>query len=205
MPQVNLNGLLAIVKDIFSQSQLIGGRFFCLKSSSDINTTNFGTLMQDALTGIVEGQKYPCALMMPPFKLKKADQRGWAKYKLQIYFLVLDRRNTNDDIKNVDTQTNLSMQTYMDDWNDTDIVANQFFMALYQYLQAGNLLGSIHEEKDTRQYHYVTGLGSDKLNGCHVAVEVSIWEGDNCNTITDYPDTLTVNVTNFSPNTLNKQ
>lgn len=205
MPQVNLKGLSAIFQDIFSQSQLIKGRFAVLRMSSDINTANFGLLLKDKLTGITEGMKYPAAVMMPPFKLKKNDQKGWSRYKLQLYFLVLDRRNTNNDIKQVDTETNLSQQEPIDDWNDTSIVADQFFIALYQYLQLGSLIGSVHEVADTRQYHFVTNVGADKLNGCHVSVELALWEGDNCSTLTDYPNTLVVNVTDFSPNTLNEQ
>ena len=90
--QVNLKGLLAILEDIFSQSTLIGGRFFALRTSSDINAANFGQMVTDALGGITEDNKYPCALLMPPFKVKKNDQRGWGRYKIQIYFFVRDRR-----------------------------------------------------------------------------------------------------------------
>jgi hypothetical protein len=203
--QVTLKGLLAILQDIFNQSTLISGRFFALRTSSDINITNFGQLIQDNLGGIIEGNKYPCALLLPPFKVKKNDQKGWGKYKIQIYFLVLDKRNTNVDIKTVDPATNLSWQVFTDDWNDTNIIADQFFIQLYQYLIAGSLIGSVHEDKDTRQYHYLTEVGNDKLNGCHISFDISMWEGDNCNALTDYVNPIFVNVTNFSPNTLNKQ
>jgi len=203
--QVNLKGLLAILSDIFSQSTLIGGRFFALKTSSDINTANFGQLVTDALGGIITGDKYPCALLMPPFKVKKNDQKGWGRYKIQIYFFVRDRRDTNNEIKNLDTATNISLQVFTDDWNDSNIIADQFFMQFYKYLIAGGLIGSVHEDKDSRQYHFMAEVGNDRLNGCHVSFDVSVWEGDNCGTLTDYANEPVVNVTDFSPNTLNFQ
>ena len=105
----------------------------------------------------------------------------------------------------MDTATNLSLQVFTDDWNDSNIIADQFFLQFYQYLVTGNLISSVHEDKDTRQYHFIAEVGNDKLNGCHISFDVSIWEGDNCNPLTDYPSPIVVNVTDFSPNTLNFQ
>jgi hypothetical protein len=206
MAQVNLKGLFGILQDVLSQSKLIGGRFFVLSASTkDINSTNFGQIFKDALGGITTINKYPCAVILPPYKLKKNDQKGFGRYKIQIYFLVLDKRNQNIDIKNVDIDTNLSMQQYMDDWNDTNIIADQFFISLFQYTQIAGIMNAFQEEKDTRQYHFLTAVGNDKLNGTHISFEVRIWEGDNCEPASDYPTPIVVNMTDFSPNTLNKQ
>ena len=205
MAKVNLKGLLAVLKDIFSQSQLLKGRFFMLKSINDLNTTNFGTLAFDNLSGLKEEQKFPCAILKPPIKLKPNDQKGWANYKLQLFILVLNRRNANNDTKNPDLQTNISLQTYTDDWNDTNIIANNFFNALFQYCQAASLMNAVHEKKDSRVYDFKSAIGADNVNGVHVSFEVAIWEGDNCSPSIDYPNPITVNVNDFSPNTLNKQ
>ena len=206
MAKVNLKGLLAVLQDVLSQSKLIGGRFFVLTSSTkEINSTNFGQVIRDNFTGITDTQKYPCGVIMPPVKSKKSDQKGFARYKLQIYFLVLGGRNANNDIKNADPETNLSQQAVADDWNDTNIIADQFFISFFQYTQIAGLMNAMQEEKDTRRYTFISGMSNDKLNGCCVTFDVRIWEGDNCNPLTDYPNAITVNVTDFSPNTLNKQ
>lgn len=203
--QVNLAGMLAIFADIFQQSKLIAGRFCCLSSAVDINTTNFGQIVTDAFSGLDIKQKFPAALLLPPYKVKKNDQRGWAKYRMELYFFVLDRRNANNDVKNSDTETDISLQTYQNDWNDTNIISDQFFMALVAYCQAGGLTPYLHEDKAVRQTRFIKGAGNDKVNGCKVEFDMSMWEGDNCNAITDYPVPLVVNVTDFAPNTLTQQ
>lgn len=205
MARVNLNGLVSVLKDIFSQSALIQGRFYVLRTINDLNTTNFGSLVKDNLSGLVEVNKYPCVVMRPPIKLKTNDQKGWATYKVHLYFLVRDKVNAAGAVKNEDTETNISMQTYVQDWSDTDGLANDFFNALFQYCQVASIMNAVHEKKDSRMYSYVSAIGADKVNGTCVSIDIAIWEGDNCNSLGDYPNPLTVNVMQFNPNTLNKQ
>lgn len=205
MTKVTLSGLLLALKDIFSQSKLINGKFFVLKSINDLNTTNFGQLAFDNLTGLREQDKFPCCLLKPPVKIKTNDQKGWGTYKLQMFVLVLNGRNTNGDTKNADLQTNLSLQTYTNDWNDTNIIADDFFNALSKYCQDPAVNFAIHEKKDSRVYDFKSAIGADNVNGVHVSFEVRIWEGDNCNASADYLNPIVVNVIDFAPDTLSKQ
>lgn len=205
--QANELGLYALIQNILSQSMVIEGRFAVLKANGkEMDTTNFGQIIQDALTGLVMQKKYPCALMLPPFETEVANDKGWSTYKLQIYFLCLDKRTGDQSVKSPDLETNLSMHTYQMDWKDMREVAGNFVQQFRNMTMNPEVMRSIREHgKGVEMYHRITGIGTDKANGVHLTYEVQVWNGYNCGVLNDYPNGLTITVADLNPHPLHKQ
>lgn len=205
MGQANELGLYALIKDILSQSMVIGGRFAVLKASGeDINSTNFAQTIQDALSGFVEKKKYPAVLMLPPYETEPLDDNGWSVYRCQLYFLCPEYRTGDGDVKQPDLQTAISMHTYQMDWKDMREVAGNFVKVFRTVTTDGNL--PIRENSKTpAQYRRLSNVGNDNLNGIHLMYEVRVWNGINCGALADYPNDVTVTVSDFNPHQLHKQ
>lgn len=205
MGAANELGLYALIKEILSQSMVIGGRFAVLKAAGeDVNTTNFAQSVQDALTGFTVEKKYPCCLMLPPSESEPIDDNGWSVFRCILFFLCPEYRTGDGDIKQPDTQTNVSTHTYQMDWKDMREVAGNFVKAFRTVTTAGSL--PIRENaKVPVQYRRVSGIGNDGLNGIHLMYEVRIWNGINCGALADYPNDVTISITNFNPHPLHKQ
>lgn len=205
MGPANELGLYAFIENILSQSMVIGGRFAVLKGAGeDVNATNFGQSVKDVLTGFTTQKKWPAALMLPPNETEVGNDRGWSTYKLVIYFLALSNRTGDGDIKSPNIETNLSTHTYQQDWKDMREVAGNFVKAFREATRTGSY--PIRENaKAPEHYRRATGIGDDKANGIQLMYEVQLWNGLNCNPLVDYPNGVTITVTDFNPHPLHKQ
>jgi len=193
---------------------VIQGRFFPLRDGKDLNTTNFGQLEKDPMTGIFENKKYPCCVMMPPTEKEKVDDQGWSAYQITMYFLTLNGQTGDGGIKQPDMQTLTSTQPFQQDWSDMRQCAGQFRKMIRQITNGndtnGNRIMSYLQEhpRQVDIYHRVTNVGADNANGVCLIFEMRVFNGYNltCNQpLPDYPNGVPTPTINYIPTTLSQQ
>lgn len=197
-------GVYQLFKNILAKSLVMQGRFVVLKDAGDINATNFGQIVQDALSGLTETKKYPAVVMLPPYETEVDNDRDMSTWRIDMLFLCLYKRTGDGDIKTPDTQTNLSQHTYQMDWKDMRECAGDFRKVLRNIIRVPPLPNTIREKKGgLTSYRRVTLKGNDVLNGIHMTFELQLWE-DNC-VLADYPNGYVIDIPDFKPHPLHTQ
>lgn len=205
MVQTDELGFYQLLKNILTASMVIQGRFFVIADKAEINSNNFAQIEQDFMTGLVTGKKYPCALMTAPTHTQTIDDRGWIKMRTSTYFLTTYQRTGDGFVKQPDLQTNLSMQTFAQDWKDMAQCAEEFVRVFRQLTRTPDQGIPITEAKAPDMYSRVSYKGSDVVNGICLHKEYRLYTGW-CEALQDYSDIGAINTDiNWTPHPLAQQ
>ena len=200
-------GVYQLIKNILADSMVIGGRFVVLKEDgTDVNSTNFGQIVTDALSGFVEVKKYPAVVMLPPYESEEDNDKDWSTWKIDMFFLCLNKRTGDGDIKQPDTQTNTSTHTYQMDWKDMRECAGNFRKMLRNIIRVPPFPNTLREKRGAlTHYSRVTMKSNDAANGIRMTFELQLY--DNYCTLADYSDNgaSIVIPDNFAPHPLHKR
>lgn len=192
-----------LFRNILKASMVMQGRFHVLKGNGiDANSSNFGDIVKDELDGLKLIKKYPVAILQPATEFQTIDDRGWSAYRLHMYFLTLDKRTSDGDIKGVDIITNTSEHTMLQDWKDMREVAGNFRKKLREVLKACPVLQETGKSVDT--YSRVSYKGNARLNGVYLTFELRLWDGYNCNPLADYPTDTEIEIPTYNTHKLHK-
>lgn len=194
-------GVIQLFRNILAKSIVIDGRLFVVRSGADANATNMAQLVTDALDGQTEGQKYPCAVLLPTHKTTVNNDKGYSNLSFQMYFLTLDERTGDGEIKSRDQETNMSTHTKEMDWQDMDKVATEFRKKLRDITRLPPVTKEVREVPGSHDtMYYITEKGNDRINGVKLEFELQVAD-DNCQ-FADYPDDTTIDIPDFSPHPL---
>jgi hypothetical protein len=192
-----------LFRNILKASTVMEGRFHVLKGNGiDANSSNFGDIVKDELDGLKLTKKYPVAILQPVTEFQTIDDRGWSAYRLHMYFLTLDKRTSDGDIKGVDVITNTSEHTMLQDWKDMREVAGNFRKKLREVLKACTVLQETGKSVDT--YSRLSYKGNARLNGVYLTFELRLWDGYNCNPLADYPSDTEIVIPTYNTHPLHK-
>lgn len=190
--------LYDIIRAILTASSVMEGRFFVLEGyGNDLNNSNFNDLIRDALGSIETGfKKYPASFLLPPVEVVESYSKGWARFKLEQYFLVQTGNNNAGEMKDVDSQLNLSKHSIQYDWKDMRECAGNFRKTFNAVLRSKGYLNAIHETTDARDIiRRVSNIGNDGSAGVVVIWELDLAMPCNANEYPD-PSAITIPATN---------
>lgn len=177
-----------LFKAILDKSTVIAGRYHIMVSSGDLNTANIGAYLSDPLNGL-QGvpQKYPLCLCLPP---RSASDDFSETLAFTMYFLTRDKATGQNQLKNINTQQQVSTHQVWEDWKDMSEVANNFLYKLnwtIRHDSSGDvkLSSVITLQKEGQSVDRISQIGNDKLNGVRLSFRMSM-VGLLCTT-TDYP------------------
>ena len=192
-----------LFRNILKASIVMEGRFHVLKGNGiDANSSNFGEIVKDELDGLKLAKKYPVVILQPPTEFQTIDDKGWSSYRLHMYFLTLDKRTGDGDIKGVDVITNTSTHTMEQDWKDMREVAGSFRKQLRTILRDCPVLKETGKVVDT--YSRVSYKGNARLNGVYLTFELRLWDGLSCNELDDYQLGIEIEIPEYNTHPLHK-
>jgi hypothetical protein len=191
-----MNELLVydIIRAILAASSIINGRFYVLEGyGNDLNNSNFNDLIRDALGSIETGlKKYPASFLLPPVEVVESFSKGWGRLRMEQYFLVQTGQDNAGDIKDIDSQLNVSKHSIQHDWRDMRSAAGNFRKTFNAVLRAKGYLDRINEATDARDViRRVSSIGNDQLAGVVVVYEINV--AMPCNQ-SEYPDPALINI-----------
>ncbi len=166
---------LGLFKQIFAQSSVIQGRYFVAPlGGPDINSSNLGTYISQALKGMAEiGQKYPCAVCLPPRSAIETSM-SHETFLFTILFLTRAGHTGQNQLKQPNADQQASTHQVWHDWKDMKELAVNFLQMLKKVVrektfsdngQNKNLIGIINLVKDSIEIKRITSAGNDGVNG----------------------------------------
>lgn len=197
-------GVYQLFKNILSASMVIEGRFVILnRIAADMNSSNFGEDVNDALGGLTTSKKYPAVVMTPPIETSINDDKGMYTMRFDMYFLTKYGITGDGDVKSKDLETNRSLHTKEQDWKDMREVAANFRRKLRELIRRPPVCNEIREVKDSRdEYYRITYKMNDNVNGIKLCFELQLV--DDCNALADYDNDVEIEIPDLSPHPLHK-
>ena len=198
-------GIYQLFRNILAASLVIEGRFFILATTGqEINSSNMGEIVKDAMDGMVAAKKYPAAAMLPPVELQVVNDKGWSTFKFTMFFLTLSGRTGDGGIKDPHPETNISQHTKEMDWKDMREVAGCFRKKLREVTRFPPLPNIFREHvPGMDQYLRLTVKGNDSLNGIMLVFEMQLADGL-CGELTDYDPAADIVIPDFNTHPLHK-
>lgn len=182
---MNELALYQLFRNILAASTVMEGRFFIVRqAAAEINMSNMGSVIADVLDGQTIQKKYPCVVMLPPTETSYATDNGYSMMRLDLYFLTLEGRTGDGDVKSPDLETNRSQHTREEDWKDMRDCAGAFSSKMKELIRVPPLsqytcIGG------SESYTRMTARGSDGLNGVRLSFDMML-RIDKCS-YTEYP------------------
>ncbi len=197
-------GVYQLFKNILSASTVIEGRFVILnRIAADMNSSNFGEDVLDALGGLTVKKKYPAVVMMAPYETSLNDGKRTSSMKFEMYFLTKDGVTGDGNVKNRDVETNRTTHTKEEDWKDMREVAGNFRIKLREIVGKPPVCNQVREVKDSRdEYSRITYKMNDNVNGVKLCFELQLV--DDCTPLADYDEDAEIVVPDLSPHPLHK-
>jgi hypothetical protein len=197
-------GVYDLFRNILAASTVIEGRFFVLHGvSAEMNSTNMGQLLTDALDSYKEEKKYPCVVLSPPYETEPNDDRGWSVLRFDMYFLTLHHRTGDGDLKTPDTESNISLHTKEMDWKDMRQVAGNFKKKLRELTRVPPLANQFREHAGSgNTYYRLTYKMNDNVNGIKLVFDMQM-ANDYCS-LDDYASDAVIEIPELSPHKLHK-
>jgi hypothetical protein len=175
-----------LFKNILSKSKGIEGRFYIAsKGGNEINSD----LLQQVLTDDVLVKKYPLSLLMPPRSQGNYTDRAgeWEKYHFTMFFLKTTYYDSNNQISNINPNTQTSMHTIAQDWHDMKRCAVNFIRVLDKVQKSlGLITTSFRLPADSKAITPVSLVGIDRVSGVRLDFNASLFIG--CDIGEDYTD-----------------
>ena len=190
-----------LFKQVLNQSKVIAGRYHVSPNyGHDLNTNNLETFIKDPKYGLQDVEvKYPiCVCMTPSSRFVKINTIKWEQFTFTLFFLCNAYQDGNNQIKNLDKDTNTSAQTIPDDWNAMKQCASDFLDVLWKVTLKTSfgevpLKSILNIEFDNAVIGRLTLFNNDKLNGASVSFQATMQT--NCCAVTDYTSNVLDNIT----------
>lgn len=177
-----------LFKSVLLKSKGIRGRFHVsAKGGLELNTDQVGELIKDLVIPDI-GQKYPLAMMMPPRSIGYFTEKtgDWERYQVAIYFLKTTHYDGNNQINNINPNTQTSQHTVLQDWHDMKRCALGFLQVLTRIEKGKGLINNqFRLGQQERQINPVSFIGIDRAAGVRLDFSCSLFIG--CN-LFDYSD-----------------
>jgi hypothetical protein len=170
-----------LFKNILSKSKGVEGRFFyCPKMGKEINTDDLDEVIKNAFSQ-PEAKKYPCAIMMPPTSNGKfVDPKGeWEYYNFILFFLKTTFYTGDNQIANINPNTQTSTHSILSDQHDMGRCARNFIAVIERVARTKGLirdkfrLSSDHD----KLIRPVANVGTNRLSGVRIDFTGSIFNG----------------------------
>lgn len=165
------------IKDLFKSvlqcSEAIEGRFHISQRNGwEMNTDQVGEI-----AGSVSGNKYPLALMLPPFVRGNHIQSStdWERYSVVVFFLKRTYNNSNGSVAAVNTNTFTSTHTVVEDWHDMHREAVGFIKALQKVVKDGMLMANrVRFVNEPQTIRPLSQVGSDLVSGVMLEMKLEL-------------------------------
>jgi hypothetical protein len=186
---IGLPFIYELFKNILSESKAIEGRFFyCPKMGKEINTDDLDQVIKDAFSQ-GETKRFPCSIMMPPVSNGKfVDPKGeWEYYDFILFFLKTTYYTGDNQIANVNPNTQTSTHTVLQDQHDMGRSARNFIGVVERIARTKGLIKNkfrLSSDHD-RIIRPVANIGTNRLSGVRLDFTGSVFNG--C-TIEDYTE-----------------
>lgn len=200
---MNELALYQLFRNILAASTVMEGRFFIVRqAASEINVSNMSSVIADVLDSQTIQKKYPCVVMLPPTETGYSMDNAYNTMRIDLYFLTLEGRTGDGDVKSPDLETNRSQHTREEDWKDMRECAGGFVAKLKELTRVPPL--SQHLCMGTSQeYKRMTNRGSDGLNGVYLSFDMMMRQ-EVCSTA-EYPAGTVIAIpTDFVPHETHK-
>lgn len=185
-----------LFKQILKKSTVIQGRYFILTTGNEINSSNLGQYISDALNGMqAVQQKYPICLCMPPRSFPDKTEQ----FVFTMFFLTRSGLTGQNKIKAIDDETQASTHHTWYDWKDMSECARNFLGMLNKVLR---LPGAKHAalSYDGTELTRLSNIGNDNISGVRLQFRIDM--GIDCD-LNDYPegsiDDITIPSLNIHP------
>jgi hypothetical protein len=169
--------LYAIIKAILAESKVMQGRFVVAEGyGNDLNANNYNDLVKDALDNYKPvNKKYPVSVLMPPLEIVDSYEEGWARFKLDQFFLCTTGYTGASELKGMNMNANTSEHSIQMDWKDMREVAGDFRKMFNKAIRNTGYLKYINSATNSKDYiRRVSNMGNDKLSGVVVSYELNI-------------------------------
>lgn len=173
------------IKDLFTnvlqKSKAIEGRFFiCPKSGNEINSDDLGQVLTDVTTQLTT-KKYPLVLMMPPRSkgVIHYNQAEFKRYFISLFWLKTTYYDSNNQISNLNPNTQTSMHTVPQDWHDMERCAQSFLRVIDKLQRNGSngLLNMFRLPVLEKIFAPVSLIGVDRASGVRSDFAVDLLSG----------------------------
>jgi hypothetical protein len=169
--------LYQIIKAILVQSKVMQGRFIVAEGyGNDLNANNFNDLVKDALDNYKPiNRKYPVSVLMPPVEIVDSYEDGWARFKLDQFFLCTTGYTGTSELKGINMSSNTATHPIQFDWKDMREVAGDFRKMFNKTIRNAGYQVKINSATNAKDYiRRVSNMGNDKLSGVVVSYELNI-------------------------------
>jgi hypothetical protein len=177
---IGLPFIEAFFKNILSKSKGIDGRlFYCPNMGREINTDEFEQIIEDQFDKSTQ-KKFPCVIMMPPISQGKfIDPKGeWEEYSFIMFFLTTTYYDGNNQIKDVNVNTQTSTHTILSDQHDMGRCARNFVHVADKVTRVKHVVNCkfrvVNENKIVRP---VANIGSKRLSGVRIDFRGQVLNG----------------------------
>jgi hypothetical protein len=192
-----------LFKEVLKQSTVMQGRYYIL-DNAQMNAANYGQYIAEALNGLsVAAQKYPVCLCMPP----RSQPENKETFLFNLFFLTRSGATGQNQIKEIDIDTQVSTHHSWQDWKDMKECAWNFLQALKKTIRTRVVTISIENHIPLRSFisldptgidiTRLSNIGTDNVSGVQVSFKMEMTI--DC-ALHDYPDEL--NVINIPPLTI---
>lgn len=172
--------IIDLNKSIFSKSTAIGGRFHvCPNMGTEINMDDLNEVIKDLVAPVV-GKKYPLVLMMPPVCYGDfTKDKEWGKYHFIYFFLKTTYYDSNNQVQNININTQTSTHTIPQDWHDMDRCAKNYVNALNIVTRKKGLINTHFrlDQEYERIIRPVSNIGVDRASGVRLDCRGSVFMG----------------------------
>lgn len=190
----------SIFSGILGKSATIDGRYHVSKNyGRDLNTDNLEDFIKDPKYGLVNPeQKYPIAVCMAPVSsFRRVNGTKWEVFYFTLFFLARDKYDGANQVKQLDPDTNVSMQTVPEDWSLMKQCGADFLEALNRVIRSHSVgetpLRTMMElDYEGGQVKRYAGFGNDMVNGASLTFTITAFT-DAC-AMNDYPSDLTISI-----------
>lgn len=125
MNELSIYGKDGLFHNVAKASDILNGRYSVLqKGAHDLNMNNL-------LSGLdLPTSLYPGVFCLPPVSDLPTGKEGWETFSFRLLFLTKTNSTGDNKIKNRDPNTNTSLHTIAQDWNDMKEIAWAYYITL---------------------------------------------------------------------------
>lgn len=184
----------SLFTNVLLQSRGIQGRFtMSTKNALEINSDDMDRVLPDLVIKD-SGRKYPLAIMPAPRSSAEYITSGWEEYSFTIFFLKTSYYTGDNQIANVNPNTQTSTHTIPEDWHDMKRCAVSFLRVLEQVVQINELQASQFRLQRGKQFmSTISNVGVDRASGIRLDFKADV--GIGCGIIEDYDTGLIDSIT----------
>lgn len=167
-----------IFQTVLQQSQIIAGRFFITyRNGRDLNNDLLGQVLSELSTTVPQ-QKYPLAMLAPPVLAgNMTGTDGWVRYRITMCFLRPSYIDSNNNIAEINENTQTSTRPIISDWNDMANAAIMFLRMLNLIARQPANIGRFRMPGEEHTITPITTVTEDRVSGVRLDFYVAQFIG----------------------------